>query len=252
MRLGISVDGLKDVQRDLRFSDRRIAAVGSTALTRTARQIGKQWEAQLTGKLDRPTPQTQRAVVVIPATAATLEATVLIKDQAAAGGRAPEEWLATEERGGQRYVKKFEQALISSGAMPQGLRAVPARYAKLDSYGNVSRSQIVQVLAQLGQQLSPGYKRVISASATKRAQKAVATGRNYIAIQTKIKGGPAPGVYQRTLKGLLPVFFFTGSVGYRKRLDLQAAAQQQAPVVLTREIERAIGESFARLMARGR
>lgn len=252
MRISIDVSGLSQAQRELaaRFSDRRLRAAMATAATRTVRELANGWQRQFDQAFDRPTPTTLRAVRTTMATAAKLTAEVAVKD-VAQGGAAPVEWLLPEEKGGARSIKRFEQALQAQGAMPRGWRAVPGPGAKLDGYGNVSRGQIVQVIAQLGAQYSPGYARVISKSAAKRAASAAKRGRAYVAI---LPGGPekrTPGVYERKGRGLLPVFIYVQSVQYRKRLSLLQRANEDAAGILRRELNRSVGESAARLAARG-
>lgn len=248
MNLTIEVQGLAELHAGLRdFSDRRLDASTATGLTRVTRAVAESWRQQLASRFDRPTPATTRAVVTTMATARKLEAEVRIRDQGS--GTPPVAWLAPEEFGGGRLVKKFERALQAQGSMPAGSHAVPGPAAKLDAYGNVSRSQIVQVIAQLGAQFSPGYARVISPSAGKRAAKALATGRAYIAI-TDRRGRLSPGVYERNGRRLSAVFYFVSGAQYRKRTDLIDTAKREAPALLDREIGRAIQESAARLAAR--
>lgn len=248
MKIDMQVTGLDKLRAQFaQFSDRRFDASIATALTRTARIVEQSWQQQLSTRFDKPTPATQRATFVQQATAATLASTLKIKDQAT--GTPPVQWLAPEELGGQRGMKKFERALQAQGSMPSGWRAVPGPSAKLDGYGNVARSQIVQVIAQLGAQFSPGYARVISASAAKRSAKAVASGRAYIAITTR-SGRLSPGVYERKGKGLAAVFYFVPATQYRRRLELVTSAQQQAPAILQEQIGRALAESMTRLQAR--
>lgn len=252
MKIAIDVSGLDQARQDLvaRFSDRRLRAAMATAATRTVRELARGWEQQVGQAFDRPTPATQRAVRTTMATAANLTAEVAVKD-VAQGGAAPVEWLLPEERGGARSIKRFEQALQSQGAMPRGWRAVPGPGAKLDAYGNVSRGQIVQVIAQLGAQYSPGYARVISKSAAKRAASAARRGRAYVAILPGNGQKRTPGVYERKGRGLLPVFIYVQAVQYRKRLRLLDAARDDAGGILRRELTRAVDESAARLAARG-
>lgn len=235
------------------FSERRLRSATATALTRTARQFAADWSRQLAQRLDRPTPATLRSVVVKRAenTDAQPTAEVRIRDQARMErGTPPVQWLAEQEMGGRRGVKKFEAALQAQGAMPRGWAAVPGPAAKLDSYGNVTRGQIVQVIAQLGAQFSPGYQRVISQSAAKRAASAIRRGRAYVAIQAGNKAGLTPGVYERDGRGLRAVFYFVRHAAYRKRLDLVGAASRDALAVLQREFARAVSESAARLAQR--
>jgi hypothetical protein len=253
MKIGIRLDGIDAVRATLDgFSERRMRAVQATALTRTAREIEGEWSGEIFAEIDRPTYATSRAVVVTQATAATPVAEVFIRDQAATpGAPAPVDWLAVQEQGGQRYMKKFELALQLQGSMLAGQKAVPGRYAELDAHGNVSRRQIIQVIAQLGRDYSPGYARVISPRLDKRLASARRTGRDYVAMP-RPKGKLRPGIYQRSGRDLLPVFLFVGAVTYRKRTDLTGIAANVGPVRLTANIERAIGEHIARLTAAGR
>lgn len=250
MKLTVGIKGLDAATQALteRFSARRLNAAAATALTRTASQVGAAWEAQLQSRFDRPTPATVRAVVVRRAEASRLEAEVFIRDKAS--GTPPVEWLAPEEFGGGRRLKKFERALIAQGSMPAGMRVVPGPGARLDAYGNVSRGTIVQVIAQLGAQYSPGYARVISPSAERRATKALATGRKYFAIRERV-GGLAAGIYLRQAgRKIVPVFYFVRSVAYRPRTELRREAHAIVSRQFGQQLARAIGESAARLSAR--
>lgn len=253
MRLDVKIEGLDEVRQQLRgFSDRRFAAAVATGLTRAAGAVAADWRSQIAGKLDRPTPLTQKSVVVKRAEAADLEAVVLVRDQVRPGAVAPSEYLGTQEEGGTRGLRKFERALIAQGAMPAGHKVVPGEFAKRDASGNISRGQIVQVIAQLGAQYSPGYQRVISASAAKRAASALRRGRHYVAILVRDDKGHAPGVYEQGKYGLRPVFFYVRSVTYRRRLDLMGQARALGADEAQRQIDRAIGEHVARLAGGGR
>ena len=236
------------------FSARRLGAALATALTRTATAMRPSWQQELQQRLDRPTPGTLAGVRTNRATAARLQAELYLRDQSAKpGAMTPAEWLSPQEQGGGRRVKKFERALMAQGAMPTGAKVVPGKHARLDGYGNVSRGQITQVLNQLGADLSPGYARTISKSATKRLESARRSGRLYVAFPRAV-GRIKPGIYQRGGPGgrrLLPVFWFVSAVGYQKRVDLLGAASREAPQVLTREALRALDEHRARILAKG-
>jgi hypothetical protein len=254
MSYGIKLDGIDQWRGVLEgFSDRRIRAVQATALTRTARDIEGEWLGDIFAAIDRPTGATARAVSVKQATARDMVAEVFIKDRPVrADAPAPVDWLAPQEEGGQRYLKKFERALIAQGSMPAGHKVVPGPFATLDGYGNISRSQIVQVITQLGAAFSPGYQRVISSTLGKRLATAKRHGREYVAINKRQRGGLALGIYQRDGRALLPVFMFVSVVTYRKTLDLQQTARSLGPTRVVSQIERAIGEHITRLTAAGR
>lgn len=250
MRVDVTVTGLQQAKELLDgFSARRLNAAAATTLTRVARELGQGWQKQMADRFDRPTPGTLRSVKWTQARADSLVAEVKVQDQAT--GTPPVQWIAPEEQGGPRREKKFERALVAQGSLPAGWRVVPGPAAKLDSYGNMSRGQIVQVIAQLGVRYSPGYARVISPSAAKRAAKALATGRGYVAILPGNKAKLQPGVYERSQRALRPVMYFVRGAQYRKRLDLIGMASKLAPELLQREMQRAIEQSAARLAQRG-
>lgn len=137
------------------FSDRRFAAGLATALTRTAQAIKGAQQAEMRDVFDRPTRFTLGAVFVDRARADKLEARVGIADSSG-GQRPPISWLRWQITGGQRTPKGFERALMRAGAMPDDMRAVPGRYARLDGYGNISAGQIRQILSQMRVELSSG------------------------------------------------------------------------------------------------
>jgi hypothetical protein len=248
MQVTVNVKGMAELERAMReMSERRVAAAIATALTRSARAIQGGWQIELGQKLDRPTPFTIRSVQVRGATAQALSSTVFVRSDSP--GTAPAEYLTVQEKGGQRRMRKFEAALQAQGSMPRGAVAVPGKHAKLDQYGNLTRGQIVQILAQLGAAFSPGYQRVIARGAAKRAATAIKSGRNYVAVLTQV-GGMAPGVYLRGARGLLPVLFYAATARYQRRIDLQRTAEQAAPVVVRRELQKSLAEQFARLAAR--
>lgn len=246
----VKFTGLAEIQRELRdFSERRYRSVVATALTRTAKALSGEWQQDINTRLDRPTPRTQKAARIESARADKLYARVAIKD-AAAGGMAPADYLQQQEFGGGRLRKKFEQALISSGAMPAGYFTVPGEGAVRDGYGNVSRAQIVAVIRQLGTDFSPGYQHVISKSTSKRLQTMAKHGRRYIVIPPG-NARISAGVYERQGRALKAIFLFKRSVTYQRRLDLLDTAPAKVNTIAAVEFDRALAASIARLRARG-
>ena len=249
----IEVTGLDALRKELdQFSDRRLNATVATTLTRTAKRLAESWQGQIDKAIDRPTARTARAVSFTGATAAKLEATVFVKD--AMPGTSPADYLVHHERSGARLVKKFEKALISSGAMPSGYVTVPGQHATRDAWGGVGRALIVAVIAQLGANFSPGYQRVISKSAERRLARQKKLGRTYIAVspdQAK-KVNVSPGIYERMPDGSRKaVFLYQRTTSYRKRLGLIESGQRDAGVIVQQEFSRAVAESLGRLQARG-
>jgi hypothetical protein len=246
----IDLQGMPELRTALReFSDRRLAAAISTSLTRGAKEMAGRGQEQIDRRIDRPVARTKSATTFQSATAATLQSRVLVKDNLA--GTPPSEYLAPQEGGGNRNLKKFEQALQASGAMPRGFVVVPGRGAQLDAFGNVSRSQIIAVITQLGQDYSPGYARVIPKTVAGRLAAMARRGRAYIAVQPDEANAlkVSAGIYERVGDQLKAVFLFKRTALYRKRLDLQKLWAAEAPAIIADEFGIAVIESFARLQA---
>lgn len=249
--LRVTIDGLQEARALLEgFSERRFRAAVATALTRTGRALRDEWRTELSGKVDRPTPLTRNAPTSTLATAASLATAVELRDTVA-NGQPPSEYLRPLEFGGARGIKKFEQALIAQGSMPAGHYAIPTDYARRDGYGNVARGQIVQILVQLaGGSVRAGYRRVISASAQRRAQAAVRAGREYVAVLAH-DGELYPGIYARVAGGgLRMVFSYERAARYRRQLTLIGRARERAQRTFAAELRTAVDQSLQRLRGR--
>jgi hypothetical protein len=249
MSITIDLQGIPELRTMLReFSDRRLSNAISTSLTRGAKEMAGVWQDQIDRRVDRPNPRTKSATTFQGATAATLQARVLVKDKLS--GTPPSEYLAPQESGGvDTNLRKFEQALQNRGALPRGYVVVPGRGAQLDGYGNVSRSQIIAVIAQLGTNYSPGYAQVIPRTVAGRLAAMARKGIFYIAVlpdEAKAMRVSA-GIYERSGAKLKAIFVFKRTRTYRKALDLQATAVREAPAVIADEFSIAVIESFARL-----
>jgi hypothetical protein len=117
--------------------------------TRVAQKVQKAEREVMKARLDRPTAWTLNSLYLQAATKRTPYARVWFKDQAPAGGTAAGEYLQPEVFGGERSQKRSERALITMGLIKRSQYLVPASGAKLDVYGNMKRSQITQIIAQL-------------------------------------------------------------------------------------------------------
>ena len=149
MRYEIDTRQLDELrQRFQGFSNRRFNAGLATALTRTAAAVRQAQQAEIRDVFDRPTPRTLGAIYLQAAKADNLQAAVGVATEEFSGN-APIKWLRWQIGGGLRTAKGFERRLISAGAMPSDMLAVPGRFARLDAFGNISAGQIRQILSQL-------------------------------------------------------------------------------------------------------
>lgn len=251
--LNVKMTGLQELRAELAgFSERRLRAAAATGLTRTAKRLSGEWQKEIDAKIDRPMAFTQKATRIEPARADNLTAKVALKDVSRSGGLTQQDYLQQHEYGGGRLVKKFERALIASGAMPQGYITVPGKGVDRNGYGNVPRSIIIAVISQLGQDLSPGYQRTISKDAAKRAKSQARHGKRYFVMPVGNPSGVNPGVYVRgSDRSMRMVFAFKQVVQYSRKLTLQSSAADKVQAIAAEEFDRAIGESLERLRARG-
>jgi hypothetical protein len=250
----VTISGLPELRATLaQFSDRRFAATIATALTRAAVLSRDDMRQQLGRVFDRPTPYTINSLFIQPAKADRLVSTVKFKDDLAGSGTPATNYLMPQVVGGQRRTKRFEQAMVAAGHMPQGYYAVPGPGATLDAYGNVSRGQIVQILSQLRITMTSGFTRNMPFDPRKQvtAQRR-AGGRFFVIKPTGKAGGPPPGVYQREFIGrnVTPVLIFVRRVAYQPRFDFDRMALERAQFHLPAELTRAVDQQIAKLAAR--
>jgi hypothetical protein len=261
----IEVTGIKELRESLReFSDRRFNAAVATALTRTAVAVRAEAQREMQASLDKPTPYTVRQLRYVAATADRPVAAVgfnvapiqdirgnVVRYQDLGPGETPAgKYLSVQQTGGQRRLKRLEEALKAAGALPSGWFIVPGQGAKIDAYGNVSRGQVIQVLAQLKLQTVSGTSRNMSQRSAIAAQRKA--GGRFFVIPPGQK--VQPGIYQREFIGrnIAPVFIFSKSASYRPRFQFDRVAAQVRDRELPEQLRRAIADASARLGRGGR
>ena len=270
MKISFTIDGQAALRKQVeKFSERRIASIMATALTRTAVEVRAAVQEELPRVFDRPTPYTIRQLRYVAATAQKPVAAVgfnveaiqdefgkVIRYREAVAGETPaEKYLNPNIRGGQRSVKRFEKALQAAGYMPAGWQAVPGKGARLDAFGNVSRGQIIQVLSQLRVTLTAGSTRnlpQVQGNERKVIRALKKAGGRYFVIKPGAKRG-TPGVYQRDFYSevLTHIFIFVKGTNYRPRFDFDGIASRAAAQRLQPNVTRAITEHLGRLGPQG-
>jgi hypothetical protein len=205
------------------------------ALTFTGRDVKEGEEKEILAVFDRPTTWTKRSVFLQPATKQKLQARVWLKD-----GSRPEHYLLPQIEGGSRPLKRFEQRLIRAGHMGASERAVPGAGAQLDSYGNISRGQIVKILSQL--QTAAVVGDFSNATNSKRSKAKRAKEQYFVAgVGSRVGKGSwkngnksqhlAKGVWVRRSFGALgtavkPVLLFVDRVNYKRRFKFFEVADR--------------------------
>lgn len=225
---------LNDLER------KQIPFATSVALNKTARQAQAGIKDEMERVLDRPKPYTLGGTFVSNSTKTNLAATVGLKDKAAGNGRAAGVYLRPLVSGLPRHQTGWERALQSIGAIPPGMRAVPADGAKLDIYGNLSKTQVTEMMGALRTRLRT-FKG--------RGKRAFAAA--YFAA---MPGNPRsrhlePGIYRRIERGgessIDPVVIFVSRATYRQRINLESTVRDAVRKNFARELHTALDHALA-------
>ena len=262
MKLSVNISGLRQTVEQLELQAKQFRFGVAQGLNRTAARVRDAERAEMVDVFDRPTPFTLNSLFVKGARTATLEAVVGIKDNAG-GARPAVSWLRWQVWGGLRSPTAFERLLMGKQAMRNDQRMVPGRFARRDSFGNISRGQLVQILSQLRIDSSSGSTRSLprhsgadNAADTKRKagviRRAYArAGGQYVAFPNG-RGKLIPGVYQvrQTSWGRSdpkPVLIFVSKAAYEpERFDFFYVARKVAERHLAADIAAAVNEQVRR------
>lgn len=217
----ISVKGeLKNLTRRLsNLQTKYIPKATALALTGAAFDGRKSVQEEMPKAFDRPTRFTVKGVMVKPAKVNHLTATVWLKGWSAKGGNAVT-FLQPGIEGGPRKAKPYERLLRERGILPTSMFTVPGPGAKIDAYGNISRGQLVKMLAALQALRDP-----LQRSKGKKAKAYFVT-----------KGA----IWESRGKKAVPILLFAKQPTYKQRLDFHGIAARAAHKAFPREFERAL------------
>lgn len=206
MRVDVSSNILEAISWVDRFGSDQIPFAVAAALTDTVRVVSQAETAAIKTAFDSPTPFTQRAVGMTPATKADLKAVVFLKDAQA-------QYLFNEIEGGKRDVKRFEQRF---GAIGGAAVVMPGKGAKLNQYGNISKAQILRIAQDLN-----------SGGTTQRFFKGVPKGTDM-----------PPGIYARVNKNtsIVPLMVFAAQATYKKRFEFSEIAERKVNEIFEQKL----------------
>lgn len=220
---------------------RLVPYAAATALTRTAKYAADtSLPAAMKKAFHSPVAYTLNSLRIEPATAASLSARVMVKNQAA--GVAPENFLLPEVEGGGRKHKKMEAALRYAGVLNAGQYALPGKAMSLDAHGNVKGADVRTILKSL--------KNIRGAASTGRRRGAKL--KNDLMVG-KPRGGNRPnGIWRREGRALgerrlRPLFVFASQApSYAPRLDFSGVVAEVAQTRFAKEFETAMAAMVAK------
>ena len=248
MRLNLQTNA-PDVALRVRQLGRQAVFAAAVSLTRAAKDGQEAIREEMRRAFVGPTAYTLNGTFIKGATKDRLESRIWVKDSVGGRGVSPNRYLLPEIQGGARGQKGLDKLLVANGFMSAGWFAVPAAGAQLDANGNVKRSQILQVIAQLRLQRTDGAEARPGpgARATRAASK---QGISYFALAAPWRG-LKPGIYlqRRFAHGtaVRPVFIFVPRVQYKARLRFfevgQAAMERRFRYHFDIELAKAVASA---------
>ena len=244
MQVSIQITGLKEAQAQLGAQARQATYAASRALTSTAYAINERLRKDMASTFKGgATAYTLRAFSVTKADKATLTATVALRTDTQGAALAYNKALGHLFTGGPRKYKKLEGWLRGRRLLPAGLTIAPGAGMPVDSYGNMRRAALTEMLGVIGTQLT--NLQVYRRTGAGKAQKAV----GYFVILPGSKGGHHPGIYKRmqtgTSSAITPMVLYVNPANYRKFIDLDKLGRE----VVAQKFQPAFDAELARALA---
>jgi hypothetical protein len=220
----ITASGLDDALAALaKLGDGLAPRALADALNHTANQARQALKAEMASVFDRPTPWVLNSIRILNATPRQLEAAVWVQD--VAGGKNPfsaEDYLMPQVEGGERIKRNSEGYLRESRILPAGRFVVPAAGARLDSYGNIQKGHMMQILSGLKAMKLSGSDN--AASDSKRSLR-----KGHALAFFVIKRGKTPiGIAERRGKSVVMVLAFVRQPQYRERFKFHDVVRRVA------------------------
>lgn len=222
------------------------------ALNKTAAQARSEVSVEIPRVFDRPTPYTMSATRIIGANTQNQRAEVTLKNANPGASISQHKYLGAEIAGGTRRDKRSELRLRAAGLLPNGWQTAPGPAAKLDVYGNLNRSDVMQILSYL--QTFGGRSAKLNLSAEKRAKRAKGTRRKsgyelFVSMPGEHwpSGRPrTPGVWRRTFlaagTAVDLLLTYIRPPAYKPRLQFQETVDR----VVKRDFSSNLADAFSK------
>jgi hypothetical protein len=153
MAEAITVD-LKGLEEALRNFQDQIPFASAKALTELAKRVQQKQKDAIATVFDNPNAFTKNSTFYKSASKTDLESKVGFKDTGYYGGQGGH-YLTAQIIGGARETKRLERFLTGKGWLKNGELIVPSRDVRKDSYGNIQRKVLEDMIFGLQQ----GYNR---------------------------------------------------------------------------------------------
>jgi len=248
MGISVNVDIRGALKQLADVKDKQLPFATSLAINRTAQKVKAREEHEIRDVFDRPTPYIQNSVFIKPSNKANLTAKVGIKDQSFGKGVSAIKPLQAEISGGERKLKRYEEALRAIGVLPEGYFTVPGDAAKIDSYGNIAKSHIVQILAYFRANRDVGSTSNSTDKTRAKLAKSTNTRRGISYFVGAPGDGKAPlGIWMRVYSNfgtaIRPILIFVQSANYEAIFDFELVARTTIDKEIDKEFAKAWNEA---------
>jgi len=176
---------LAQVRKQMALANKQVRFAGMRALNTVAFMARSDLQQEMRRVFDRPTPYVLRAVQVEMAQRDKLQADIYLRYP---GGKGvdPNSVLQAEIEGGRRNDKRMERALQRLGVLTTSWQVVPGKGMppeKMDQYGNVKGSFIVQLISYFGAFGEQGYRANMTAKRKATLAKRKRTDSGFVEIR---------------------------------------------------------------------
>ena len=247
MHIKVKLEGFDKVLAQLNGAAKQVNFAASRALNTTAFAVNDKLKREMVSTFKGgATAYSQRAFKVTKADKTRLTATVELRDEAPPGGTSYAKALAHLFTGGARKYKKMEGWLRGKGLIPSGLTIAPGSGMPLDSFGNMRRSAVTEMLGVIGTQ-RPNL-RVYRKTGAGKAQKAV----GYFVVLPGDKTKKHPGIYKRvetgTSSAVMAMVLYVDPTRYRRFIELEKLGRD----VVNKTFKAAFDKELAAALASAR
>lgn len=242
--INITITGLNAVKAQLGAASKQATYAASRALNTTAFAVRDQLKTTMAATFaGGATAYTLRAFNVAKSSKANLAAEVALRTDTQGAALPYNKALAHLFTGGQRKYKKIEGALRARKLLPSGLTIAPGSAMRLDSYGNMDRRQLTELMSMLIAR--PTTMRTIRKTGAGKAPKMV----DYFTVQPGARTRLHPGIYKRVETGktsaVEPMILYVNQVSYRKFIDLEKLGTEVVAKTFQPEFDAELSKALA-------
>lgn len=242
IKINANIDKAK---RDLKSKKNQIPFAMSRTINDLAFNAKGDIDVQIKTKLSRPTRYTQRAIEVKKSSKRKLIATVKVRDKQKQSTK-----LEHLFSGGIRTGKGLEGKLKGLGVLPGGMYIVPGSEAPLDSFGNIKKSFLNNLIKYFQtfktsrgntSSLEPGvWMRKFSRAEKKRRKKVGKSGRFEFFVVHKQVDKAQSGRRNQDRQKPEPVLLFINRPKYRRVFNMPETTKQ----IIIRDLEREFNKNY--------